>query len=135
MSDFIYLDKETIIDLNYKTINTHGGTFSPPDNVNNNESLEYLIETIKNDDYYPSLFDKAALYAFNISTRHIFYDGNKRTSILSAFLFMKYNFFKLKDTVSNQDIIHISLQLAKGEIEQESLILWFKENFEEDSIS
>lgn len=44
--------------------------------------LQYLIEAVSakydNIELYPTLFQKAAVYAHHIITGHIFFDGNKR---------------------------------------------------------
>lgn len=37
------------------------------------------------------LFDIAAAYAFHLSQAQAFFDGNKRTAVASAFLFLKGN--------------------------------------------
>jgi death on curing protein len=40
---------------------------------------------------YPSLHDKAAVYAREIIMRHAFVDGNKRTGMTTAFVFLSHN--------------------------------------------
>ncbi len=54
-------------------------------------------------DAYKSIFDKAAALFHSIINNHPFLDGNKRTSLFSAVLFLEYNKwiveFKRKEAV------------------------------------
>ena len=43
-----------------------------------------------------SLAQVAAAYVFYFNRSHVFLDGNKRTSIVSAFLFLEANGFRLE---------------------------------------
>ena len=63
----------------------------------NENQLHYLVqivgETIGDTELFPTLAQKAAVYAHHIITRHIFLDGNKRTGMHSAILFFELNGF------------------------------------------
>lgn len=90
-----YLQKEDIVHINRLTVRMHGGSFLPPNNFLHEEHLGYLIETagakIFGEPLYPTIADKAALYMFNIISNHIFQDGNKRTGLQSARVFVALN--------------------------------------------
>ena len=74
------------------TIHRHGGNFIPPNNFHHEDPLDYLIEAVAAEMFgkplYPEIYDKAGLYMFNINGGHIFTDGNKRTALESALLFL-----------------------------------------------
>lgn len=95
----ILLEKATIYLINEKTILRHGGNFVPPFNLLNGSSLEYMLEAIDGEmfvqKFYPTMPDKAAFYMFQIVTSHIFQDGNKRTGLEAALLFLKFNNHRL----------------------------------------
>lgn len=61
-----YLQKEEIIFINRKTIERHGGNFIPPDNILNENPLDYLVEAVGAEMFgeplYPTIWDKAAVY-------------------------------------------------------------------------
>lgn len=81
MGKIEYLTKEDIFDSNKATIEVHGGTFVPPDNLKNEATLDYLLETVEHgviygEPMYPSLVSKAALYVRKIAQGHVFNDGN-----------------------------------------------------------
>jgi len=64
----------------------------------------------------------AASYAFGISRNHPFLDGNKRTSLVVAELFLDLNGFEL--TATDADCVTTFLQLAAGELTEEELADW-----------
>ena len=94
--------------------------------VINTNSLAYLIETVKNDDYYPTLETKAALYSYKIITDHIFMDGNKRTGMSTLIWFLKENnayFQRLPDNLltSSAELI------AMGKMTYEDIVSLIQE--------
>lgn len=95
----IYLTKQQIIRLNTATIEAHGGNFMPPSNFLHEENLDYLLEAVQAEMFgeplYPTISDKAALYCYNIICNHIFSDGNKRTGLAAALIFLNLNYHEL----------------------------------------
>ncbi len=99
-----FLTKDDIVQFNEMTIQEHGGNFVPPCNFLNENSLDYLLEAVGSELFgqpmYPSISDKAAFYMFSIVTGHIFQDGNKRTGLEAALLFLKLNGAILDDALT-----------------------------------
>ena len=145
-----YLEREDIILINRMTIDQHGGNFVPPNNLLNENGLEYVIDAVKGEvfgqEVYSKIFDKAAVYMFSIISNHVFQDGNKRTGLGSGLLFMKLNGYKLKGGLSKIDIgdkqvpksgsgtneilFNFTMELASGEISLNESRKWFEENIE-----
>jgi death-on-curing protein len=74
----------------------------------------------------PSMAELAAAYASGISQNHPFLDGNKRTAMQVAFVFLEFNGIPV--TASQEDACLTFLGLAAGEISEEQLALWFERN-------
>lgn len=145
-----YLLEEDIILINELTIRRHGGNFVPPVNILKEDSLKYLVEAVEGQmfgqELYPGIHQKAGFYMFSIINNHVFQDGNKRTGLEAALLFLKLNGFQLKDELtkikfnlkeiprkgetSNQILYHFTIELASGEINLEECGLWFEANIE-----
>ncbi|MFZ0745858.1 MAG: type II toxin-antitoxin system death-on-curing family toxin [Terracidiphilus sp.] len=70
--------------------------------------------------------DLAAAYAIGISSNHPFVDGNKRTAMQVAFVFLEYNGFKI--TASQEDAYLTFLSVAAGEISEAELAEWFTDH-------
>jgi len=102
-----------------------GGLFSEPDNLSNPSGLEYILTVIEipEEQYVslPTLKEKAAALAFHIITRHVFYDGNKRTASHIAWEFLRSNGIKL---YLDQSIIELSLAIAESTATQNQLLQW-----------
>lgn len=76
-----YLLKEDLILINKMTVDRHGGNYVPPKNLLNENPLDYLVDAVKSEMFgvalYPEIFEKCALYMYNIINNHVFQDGNK----------------------------------------------------------
>lgn len=72
-----------------------------------------------------SLPDLAAAYAVGISSNHPFVDGNKRTAMQVAFVFLEIN--GLTVTASQEDACLTFMRLAAGKLKDAELAAWFKE--------
>ncbi len=128
----IYLTKKQIIRLNEATILEHGGNFLAPCNFLHESNLDYLIEAVQSEmfgqELYPSIFEKAGLYCFNIICNHIFTDGNKRTGLASAQVFLNLNNYDLREAVTNQELTDFILKIASGNSSLPECQEWFKTN-------
>nr|AIA17032.1 death-on-curing family protein [uncultured bacterium] len=68
----------------------------------------------------------AAAYAYGIARNHPFLDGNKRTAFVAMELFLMKNGMLL--TASDDDVVLTFLKLAAGEISEEELAAWIRQN-------
>jgi death on curing protein len=68
----------------------------------------------------------AAAYAVGISSNHPFVDGNKRTAMQVAFVFLEFNGFSV--TATQEDAYLTILGLAAGEVTEDQLSQWFERN-------
>lgn len=127
-----YLTKKRVVQLNKATVDAHGGNFMPPNNFLHEENLDYLLEAVQaemfDEPLYPTISDKAAVYCYNIICNHIFSDGNKRTGLASALLFLNLNGFDLSLNIDNTTLTDYILKIASGESNLEECRAWFTEN-------
>ena len=83
----------------------------------NEDRLHYVVEAVRgtfgDTELYPTLFQKAAVYAHHIITGHIFLDGNKRTGLNCAILFLEFNGCSLRLDIEDA-IIALGFQIADG---------------------
>jgi death-on-curing protein len=69
----------------------------------------------------------AAAYAFGLAKNHPFVDGNKRTAFLAMATFLRKN--GVHFTPQPAHATAIILALAAGEVSEESLTRWIKDNW------
>ena len=79
--------------------------------------LYYLVDIVSekfgNTELFPTLFQKAAVYAHHVITGHIFLDGNKRIGMHSALWFLTLNGFSRRPNIDDS-IIELGLKIADG---------------------
>jgi len=122
-----WLRKDTIIAVHQKTLLEQGGApgirdegllesaLARPINI-----LEYALE--------PNLFDLAAAYGFGIASNHPFIDGNKRVAFYASVGFLRINGVYLNAGEADAAVTFIAL--AAGELSEEELASWFRNNSE-----
>ena len=129
------LQKKDVILINKLTIEDVGGNFVPPYNFLHESNLDYLIEIVDvemfGDKMYPTISQKAGLYMYNIIANHIFQDGNKRTGLESALLFLQLNNYDLKSSVTNAILTEFTLSVAAGKKSLEEAQKWLEESIVE----
>lgn len=127
-----YLQKEDITRINFLTIEHVGGNFVPPTNFLHEDNLDYLLEAVQAEMFgaplYPDIHHKAGLYFFNIISNHIFQDGNKRTGLEAALLFLQLNGYDL--IVDDDVLINFTLAVASAEHTLETVQAWFKDHIQ-----
>jgi death-on-curing protein len=89
MSEPTFLTLEQVEDLHRRALEQHGGQ----DGVRDPWALESAVIHPRNVFYYAQgdLFDVAAAYAFHVAESQAFLDGNKRTGIAVALVFLRLN--------------------------------------------
>lgn len=125
----IYLTKQQIIAINHKQVNMVGGNFVPPNNFLHENNLDYLVEIIGatafGEELYPQIYHKAGLYMFNIVSNHIFQDGNKRTGLQTAMIFLLQNDYFFTKEVTDDLLISFTLSVASAELSLDEVQEWF----------
>lgn len=69
----------------------------------------------------------AAAYAFGLAKNHAFVDGNKRIAFMSMMIFLRRNGIAFAPDPAHATAI--ILGLAAGEISEESLTRWIRDNW------
>lgn len=75
---------------------------------------------------YPTIFIKAAVYGRNIIMNHPFTDGNKRTGMLAALIFMENNGYETK--AKKGEIEKFALQIVQKKLGLEEVAAWLKKH-------
>jgi len=127
-----YLTKEIIIAINKKTVEAHGGNFTGPYNFLNESNLDYLLEIVNSELFGVSLYlelsDKAGLYMYNIIANHIFQDGNKRSGLEAAIIFLRINGLNISQNLKWYEIYNFTINVASGMTDLEECQAWFEAN-------
>ena len=125
MSEPFWLTRRIIIAIHDEQLAIHGGASG----LRDEGMLESALDRPRNRCAYEQaeLAELAAAYAFGIARNHPFIDGNKRTSLLALYTFLGVN--GIDFVVAEADAAAIILALAAGEVSEESLTRWIRDNW------
>jgi death on curing protein len=125
MSEPQWLDTAIMLDVHAEQLALFGGA----DGVRDLGLLESALTRPVNKFSYgeTDLAALAAAYAFGIARNHAFVDGNKRAAFASIIVFLGLN--GIDFDVPPEDATAIILSLASGEISEEGLTRWIRDNW------
>lgn len=122
----IGLTASQIIGIHDDMIRVFGGSFGY--SQAGKKTIEYAASapfmSMCGDDLYPTIEAKAAILMKTIVKDHPFIDGNKRTGLMACLAFLELNGYKID--YDEQEAIDLTLELAKGEIDQEDVTDWIE---------
>lgn len=118
-----YLSMEGILYLHYRLIKKTGGAPGIRDLGLLQSATARPLAGFAHQEAYQSVFDKAAVLAHSIIANHPFIDGNKRTGIAAAGLFLRKNGSFLKTT--QEEMVDFTLQIARGKADWQEISKWF----------
>jgi len=125
MSEPFWLTRQIIIAIHDEQLAIHGGASG----LRDEGMLESALDRPRNRWAYEGaeLAELAAAYAFGIARNHPFVDGNKRTALLALYTFLGVNGFDF--VVAEADAATMILALAAGDVDEEGLTRWIRDNW------
>ena len=129
MNEPVWLDVEIVTDLHAEQLALFGG----PDGIRDRGMLESALGRPLNK-FACGETDLAALaaaHAFGIARNHPFVDGNKRAAFGAMIVFLGLN--GIDFLVPSESATAIILALAAGEVDEEGLTRWIRDNWPADT--
>jgi death-on-curing protein len=122
----IYLTAQQILFLHARLVAETGGSHGLRDLNSLLSAAERPRASFDDQDLYPGLFIKAAALMDSLIRNHPFVDGNKRTGIAAAVLFLRINGYRLVAT--NDDLEKFTLAVAKAQHTLDEIEAWLQTN-------
>jgi death-on-curing protein len=128
MSEPEWLTIAMIVAIHDEQLAIHGGLGGLRDAA----LLESALDRPRNKWGYENaeLPELAAAYGYGIAKNHPFIDGNKRTSLLAIYTFLGIN--DIEFIVPEADAAAMIFALAAGEVSEENLTRWIRDNWPKD---
>jgi death-on-curing protein len=123
-TEVAYLALEEVLLLHARLIQRTGGSGGVRDLGLLDSALARPQATFGGEDLYPGLWRKAAALMHSLIKNHPFVDGNKRTALTTAGLFLELNGYAM--TASNEEALDFTRQAAVGEIDVEFMAAWLE---------
>jgi len=129
MTEPQWLDLEIVLDIHAEQLALFGGG----DGLRDTGLLESALARPANKFAYgeSDLAALAAAYAFGIAKNHPFVDGNKRAAFASIIVFLGLN--GVDFMVPPEEATVMILALAAGEVSEENLTRWIRDNWPSDA--
>ncbi len=90
-----FLHKHTVLDIHDAQIAEHGGDPGVRDEGLLESALAQPMTKFGGEYLHQDLFEMAAAYVFHLANNHAFVDGNKRTGLAAALVFLDANGYEV----------------------------------------
>lgn len=122
MSEPIFLTLDETLRLHNRSLAEHGGSAGTRDPG----LVESALASAKNTYFYAAgdVFDVAASYAFHIAEAQAFIDGNKRTAVAAALVFLATNGVYARP--STFEVYQAMIQIAEKRMSKTDLAAIFR---------
>ena len=116
MKEPLFLTLAEVIEIHNDQIKTYGGCGGIRDLGLLQSAIAQPPASFSGQWLHDDIFMMAAAYAFHICGNHPFVDGNKRTALASALVFLQMNEI---DCDPKGKLLEAMLRMAKGELTKE----------------
>src|SRR3989304_5174789 len=114
MKKIVFLTLAEVIEIHTDQIKRYGGTDAIRDMGLLSSAVAMPYASFHDTFLHADIFEMAAAYAFHISQNHPFVDGNKRTALASALVFLELNGIAVSDPEGR--LYDAMLSLASGDM-------------------
>ncbi len=116
--------RQVVEALHAEQLRRHGGAMG----LRDENAFESALHRAENKSAFgdPSAYELAAAYAYGLAKNHPFVDGNKRTAIVTAALFLALNGHRL--TADDGRLYLFTMGLAAGEIDEANAAAFFRDH-------
>jgi len=122
----LFLDLEEVLEIHHDQIKRYGGTEGVRDLGLLQSALAMPQAGSSTEYYHTDLFEMAAAYLFHIVKNHPFIDGNKRTGITAALVFLEINGVEVRAT--NEALLGAVRAVAEGTLRKGGIAEFFRKH-------
>lgn len=126
MKQVKYLSEAEVIAINEEMVSKFGGLHGVKDMNMLSLAVGRPQMSVGFQDAYKTIFDKAAAMFHSIINNHPFSDGNKRTSLFSAVLFLELNGLMLQ--FKTKEAVKFTLKAHNYDWTVEQISTWLKDH-------
>ncbi|MCV79560.1 type II toxin-antitoxin system death-on-curing family toxin [Listeria monocytogenes] len=128
------MNEQLIIEINNYLQRLTENVVKPMYGIRDENSLHLIFQSLDQEvfgvELHPTIFDKASYLWYSLANYHCFYNGNKRTALVTTYLYLRLNGFNLKIDSRFYDI---SMNIVEFHMEQEKIKEIIQENTIETS--
>jgi death on curing protein len=115
----VFLSVDHVIAIHRRVIEEFGGSGEVRDRGLLESAVMLPAAQFRDEYLHRGLPEMAAAYLFGICRNHAFVDGNKRTALVAAEVFLMLNGMELKAT--NAELAEVTFGVAAGEVTKDEI--------------
>ena len=119
-----YLTPEQVLFIHARLITETGGEHGVRDLGLLSSAVARPQAVFDGDELYPNLYHKAAALMDSLINNHPFVDGNKRTGVIAAVMFLRINGQNI--STPNKEVESFALSIASGNQSVETIAQWLE---------
>ena len=121
-----YLTAEQVLFIHARVINETGGVHGIRDLGPLQAAVARPQATFDKRELYPDIFSQAAALMASLARNHSFLDGNKRTAVTAAGIFLSMNGLRLE--APQKELVRFTVGVAVGKISDSKAAVWLKKH-------
>jgi len=114
MEDIDFLTLAEVVEIHADQIKRYGGSDGVRDMSLLSSAAAMPYASFSGSFLHADIYEMAAAYAFHISRNHPFVDGNKRTALVSALVFLEMNGVSISD--NQGELYDVMMSIASGHL-------------------
>ena len=114
-----FLTLEDVLSIHAKQLSLFGGTPGVREQGLLESAISQPRSTFGGEYLHPDLFSMASAYLFHLIQNHAFIDGNKRTGLLAALVFLKINGVSINKELL--ELYDLTMAVAQGQLDKEEI--------------
>ena len=122
----VYLTAKQVLFIHYRLVGETGGEHGVRELGLLKSAIARPQATFDRQELYPDIFEKAAAPMESLINNHPFVDGNKRTGIACAVLFLQQN--GVSFSAKNADLEKFTLRVASSKVGRSDITEWLKKH-------
>jgi death-on-curing protein len=124
--DPLFLTLDEVLSLHEDQIRRYGGSSGVRDTGLLQSAMGSVCATFGGQFLHETPFEMAAAYLFGICRNHPFVDGNKRTAVGTALVFLDMNGTEIE--ADQDDFFTLVIGVARGEVSKAEVAVFFQEH-------
>ena len=120
-----FLDLDDIEIIHMQIIDASGGSQGLRDRERLRSALASMQQVVFGEVLYPTIFDKAAALMRGVIADHPFIDGNKRTGVMAALIYLTLNGYNTS-FMTDQELADFAVQVAVEHLSVSDIAAWLE---------
>ena len=120
----LFLDLDEVLRLHASRIERYGGAEGLRDRALLESAIGMPSLSFAGEYHHSDVAQMAAAYLFHLVSNHPFVDGNKRTGLAAALIFLEMNNVDL--IVDEEAEIELTIRVAEGKASKEEVAAYFR---------